>query len=88
MVQSIGKVFLIVITLASVGCWRDGALIINEPIGVVENSLNADHKGHPLVIFGSKIRAVRRTLVELPSVLVIDCYEAVGSSHLSAVKNF
>ena len=40
MIHNIGKVFLIVITLASVGCFRDGALIIDEPIEVVENSLN------------------------------------------------
>ena len=40
MSQSIGKIFLIVITLASTGCWRDEALIINEPIGIVEHSLN------------------------------------------------
>ncbi|MBV1883056.1 MAG: beta-lactamase family protein [Pseudomonadales bacterium] len=40
MIQSIGKVFLIVVIFASTGCWRDGALIVNEPIGVVEKSLN------------------------------------------------
>ncbi len=40
MIKSIGKIFLIVIAFSSVGCGRDGALIIDEPIGVVENSLN------------------------------------------------
>jgi len=40
MIQTIGKIFLIVITFSSVGCWRDGALITDEPISVVKRSLN------------------------------------------------
>ncbi len=40
MIRSVGKLFLIVIALTSAGCWRDGALVVDEPIDAVENSLN------------------------------------------------
>ncbi len=40
MTLSIRKIFLIIIVLASVGCWHDKMLVTDEPIEDIANSLN------------------------------------------------
>ena len=40
MTRSVKKLFLIFIALITAGYWRDGALIVDEPIDAVEHSLN------------------------------------------------
>lgn len=40
MIRNIWKIFPIIIAIASVGCWRDGVLVVDEAIKVIASSLS------------------------------------------------